>query len=194
MASLPLSAALATTLALAVVDPAHAHAQARAVAAPAKCLEGKKDSRGNSSVDGGEISWEDESHYDDARKHSHKAWRAGGLDRVTFPEDDNSRIADLEWSDVNKTSGKWQNIGGAWTGLPGTDMIRLNDAYLARGKSLGTDEWRRRVAAHELGHALGFCHKSVDWYSTLMDPKIRNTPEDGKPTARDRTNYHKLWG
>lgn len=94
---------------------------------------------------------------------------------MKFPEDDGSRIADLEWSDVDETSGKWKNVGGAWTGLPGTDMIRMNDAYLARGKRLGTDAWRSRVAAHELGHALGFCHKSIDWYFTLMDPKIRNT-------------------
>lgn len=53
--------------------------------------------------------------------------------------------------------------------LLGTDHLLLNRAYLDNGKRMGTDEHRRRVAAHQLGHVLGFCHKS---YGTGMYPSL----------------------
>lgn len=79
---------MATLLALSLVTaPASA-----ALAAPATCMNGQKDSRGRSSVDSGEIAWEDESAFDDARRHAHRVWSQRGLDRVRFPADDAGRI------------------------------------------------------------------------------------------------------
>ncbi|MEO3976580.1 hypothetical protein [Streptomyces sp. CAU 1734] len=186
---------IACTLALAFSTAGPAHALGtRAAASPAKCLDGEKDSRGRSSVDDGEIAWEDETRYDDARGHAVRVWTGSGFGKVRMPADDASRIADLEWADVNTAKGQWKDVGAAWTPLPGTDSIRMNRAYLAGGRKLGTPEKRRMVAAHELGHALGFCHKSPDWYATLLAPNVRDIPPSGKPASRDRSNYRALWG
>ncbi|MFJ2443335.1 hypothetical protein ACIOWG_23415 [Streptomyces sp. NPDC087658] len=189
------ASAVAGILALSTALTSGSSAYGATVAATAAtCLEGQKDSRGRSSVDGTEIAWEDETRYDDARIHATAVWTANGLNRISFPRDDSFRIADLEWSDINETTGQWKNVGAAWTALPGTDRIRMNSAYLGAGKKYGSTAQRRQVAAHELGHALGFCHKSPDWYPTLMAPNAYDGPSDGRPTSRDRANYHDLWG
>ncbi|MGW6350093.1 hypothetical protein [Streptomyces sp. NPDC055080] len=177
---------LATTINHAVATPAAAQ--------PTRCTGGRTDSRGHSSVDGSEIAWEDETRYDDARQFAATVWSSDGLDRVTFPKDDASRIADMEWSDVNTTDGTWFNVGAAWSPGPGTDWIRMNSAYLGKGKKFGTRSGRRRVAAHELGHALGFCHKAASGPASLMKRLLVEQPVDGRPTRSDRTNYHALWG
>ncbi|WP_457512229.1 hypothetical protein [Streptomyces sp. TE33382] len=181
---------LVTTVNHAIASPT----ATAAVGRPAKCAGGTADSRGHSSVDGSEIAWEDETRYDDARKFAVKVWSSDGLNRVRFPKDDASRVADLEWSDINRTDGQWFNVGAAWSGLPGTDWIRMNSAYLGRGKPIGTTSGRRRVAAHELGHTLGFCHKPASGPASLMKLRLADQPANGRPPRADRTNYHALWG
>ncbi|MEU7283491.1 hypothetical protein AB0A69_32675 [Streptomyces sp. NPDC045431] len=47
----------------------------------------------------------------------------------------------------------------------------MNDAYLATGKKFGTPAKGRIVAAHELGHTLGFCHKSPRLVSDAYGPE-----------------------
>ncbi|MDT3397484.1 matrixin family metalloprotease [Streptomyces sp. B1866] len=191
--SLPLAAACAATVLLAVPTPAHGAPAAR----PAKCTDDHgrmRDSRGRSSVDGHEIRWEDETRFDDARKYATKVWTSSGLTKVKLKPDAWDTIADLQWRDTNTTSGKWRNIFGKWEPHTGADSIYLNRAYLDNGRNHGNDRDRRKVAAHELGHALGFCHKSANWYFTLMEAEHQYLPNDGKPTSQDRKNYHALWG
>ncbi|MET8685632.1 hypothetical protein ABZV77_15560 [Streptomyces sp. NPDC004732] len=186
----------ATALAVVLVTTQPVTAQAATVqaAAPASCIDGLRDSRARSSVDGNEIAWEDETRFDDARRHARRAWTRNGLHRVKFPADDASRIADLEWSDVNTARAPWKNILGRWKGMPGTDAVQLNRAYLGAGKAYGDTRSRRMIAAHELGHALGFCHKNPAAYRSLLAPSTFDMPSDGRPTPRDRRNYHALWG
>ncbi|MEO3976903.1 hypothetical protein [Streptomyces sp. CAU 1734] len=169
------------------------HPPPAAAAGPAACVGGERDSRGRSSVDAGEIAWEDETKYDDARRWALKAWTGRGM-RIRLPADDSTRIADLEFTDVRRTDGRWNNTGGAWIGLPGTDTLALNSAYVGKGKRLGNTSARRRIASHELGHALGFCHKDPARYPTLMARRLAEGPANGKPTSRDRRNYTALWG
>ncbi|MFI1676362.1 hypothetical protein [Streptomyces sp. NPDC020607] len=113
---------------------------------------------------------------------------------LKFPTDDAGRIADLEWSDVNVTRPPWKGVLGRWKGRGGTDLLKLNKAYLGPGERYGDRGSRRMIAAHELGHALGFCRKNPSRYRSLMAPYSFDMPSNGAPTARDRRNYHALWG
>ncbi|MYW62483.1 hypothetical protein GTY65_00040 [Streptomyces sp. SID8379] len=163
-------------------------------AAPARCVGGQKDSRGRSAVDGHEVRWEDETKFNNAFRHANKAWSTHGLTQVKLRPDDASSIADLQWQDVNSTREKWKNVLGQYASGPGADTLYLNRAYLDSGKRYGDDMYRRMVAAHELGHALGFCHKSPSWYPTLMAKDLEDVPTNALPADKDRSNYHKLWG
>ncbi|WP_371614259.1 matrixin family metalloprotease [Streptomyces sp. NBC_00454] len=51
---------------------------------------------------------------------------------------------------------------------------------------------RRSVAAHELGHALGLCHKDFRTTYSLMWPQVQEDYD--VPQAVDKANYKKPWG
>ncbi|MFD4373826.1 hypothetical protein [Streptomyces sp. NPDC058486] len=192
--TLALAAASAAAVLLSLPAPAHG---AR-TAAPHTCEKGESDSRGRSSVDGTEIAWDDESRFDDARTHAVKVWTAGTLNWVKIVLDGASTYADVEWRDANSATGEWLDVYGKWAARHGTDHLLLNRAYLDAGKRYGKDEHRRRVAAHELGHALGFCHKEYGYgmYPSLLWADYRHI--SGKkingPTESDVKAYHALWG
>ncbi|MCX5391372.1 matrixin family metalloprotease [Streptomyces sp. NBC_00094] len=194
MHDLALAAASAAVVLLAVPAPV----RAASAAAPHKCEGGGVDSRGRSSVDGNEITWDDESKFDDARKHAVKVWTAGTLKQVKVKADGATSFADLEWRDANRTDVEWDNVYGKWDANPGTDYLWMNRAYLDSGKALGKDEHRRRVAAHELGHALGFCHKDYGYgqYPSLMwaEYDLIEGKRINGPTSDDVKAYHALWG
>ncbi|MEW1635399.1 matrixin family metalloprotease [Streptomyces sp. NPDC093801] len=163
--------------------------------APQTCVPSGQDSRGRSSVDQGVIAWEDESVFDDARTHAVGQWTSGNLKKVTFHPDTASEIADLEWNDTRSSGGDWKNVLARWTGLPGTDSITMNRFYLDAGGTRGTTAHRRRVATHELGHALGFCHKSTR-VASIMWADNAEAARVGidRITTTDRNAYHQLWG
>ncbi len=66
----------------------------------------------------------------------------------------------------------------------------MNKHFLNKGKKYGKKGWRRKAAAHELGHALGLKHKVN---GTLMSKTIGYIPANARPTATDRKAYHDLW-
>ncbi len=139
---------------------------------------------GNDSVDDREIRWEDETRYDDARKHAINAWDNSTLNRINIAPDAWNTITDLEWRDSNRSDVTWD---GLWKARTGADAIYLNVHYL---KNYGTTK-RRGVATHELGHALGLAHS---YRGQIM---VNNTPDRGSlttPQSHDKADYHTLWG
>lgn len=189
-----LAAASAAAVLLAVPVPPHVAPSAR----PYLCEKGESDSRGRSSVDGNEVAWDDSTKFDDARRQAARVWSAGTLRQVKIKPDGATTYADLEWKDTRQTGPGWKRVYGRWDPNTGTDYLWMNKAYLDAGKPLGTDAHRRRVAAHELGHALGFCHKDYGTgsYPSLMWANYDHIRGKGidRPTANDIKAYRALWG
>ncbi|RSS99057.1 hypothetical protein EF910_37000 [Streptomyces sp. WAC07149] len=185
-----LAASTAATVLLSLPHPGPAPGRG-----PEACVPSGHDSRGRSSVDRGVIAWEDDTVFDDARSYAVGQWTGGGLKRVAFRPDTASEFADLEWNDTRSSGGDWKNVLARWTGRPGTDSITMNRHYLDDGGARGTAAHRRRVATHELGHALGFCHKSTKAGSIMWadNAEAARFGIDGI-TAGDRAAYHRLWG
>ncbi|MFD9357895.1 matrixin family metalloprotease [Streptomyces sp. NPDC060031] len=154
---------------------------------PAPCVKGESESKSRSSVDEGEIRYTDSSQYHAEIKHAIAAWQYSGA-KIKIVGDTASTVNDLDFQDFNDAkstaAGIWSyNAEPAWT-----DYIRFNKAKM----SLYSAKKRRSVAAHELGHALGLCHKDFNTTHSLMWPQVQEDYD--VPQAVDKANYKKLWG
>lgn len=175
------------TLVLSAGPPMPAHA----VVQPAPCLDGLRETKGDSAVDDGEIRWTDNTSYDDARTFAVKTWQYGGS-KIKIVEDSAITSNDVEFKDANLGTGDRAPLGRyeRHGSIGATDYIVFNKQKL-RGAS---KERLRYVALHELGHALGLCHKS----DTIISLMWKNAPSPGYEITWipdvDKADYKKLWG
>ncbi|SEB63607.1 matrixin family metalloprotease [Streptomyces sp. TLI_105] len=182
---LPLLVSAAACLAL-VAPPVPAYA-----ADPARCVGGETESRGKSAVDDGEIRWTDNTGYDDARKYAISKWQYSGS-KIKIVADSAITSNDLEFKDGNLGTGPKDPLGRyeRHGSIGATDYIVFNKQKL-RGAS---KELLRYVALHELGHALGLCHKA----DTVISLMWKVAPSAGYEITWipdiDKANYRKLWG
>ncbi|KOU76254.1 hypothetical protein ADK96_02190 [Streptomyces sp. IGB124] len=87
--------------------------------------------------------------------------------------------------------GEDQDRAGCGDDRQRPELVRFNKARM----DTYDPATRRMVAAHELGHALGLCHKSgsgKNAVSSVMWPDAAQYPD--APTDVDKANLKKLWG
>ncbi|MFE3074305.1 matrixin family metalloprotease [Streptomyces sp. NPDC059247] len=164
---------------------------AYAAVQPAPCLDGRTESRGQSAVDDGEIRWTDETAYDDARKFALSTWQYSGS-KIKIVGDSAITSNDLEFRDRNLGTRAADPLAQYErnSGIGATDHVTFNKQKL-RDSSKNR---LRYVALHELGHALGLCHKSDSIVSLMW----KSAPSAGYEITWipdvDKSNYRKLWG
>ncbi|MFH9742607.1 M12 family metallopeptidase [Streptomyces roseolus] len=182
-----LALAVATTTATATATVAHASPAAPRAVRPAPCVGGATETRGFSAVDDREIRWTEASKYDALRTHAITEWNR--FRKINIAPDNAITVNDLEFRDYydknDRAAGKYERHGDTAR----TDFIRLNKYWLDEVFK-DKDGYRKNVVIHELGHALGLCHKADRVDSALHVA----TNDKTAPTAVDKANYLKLWG
>ncbi|KQX30671.1 hypothetical protein ASD97_12525 [Streptomyces sp. Root63] len=183
--------AFATTVALVSSSPsvlADPPGRTTAAVAPAPCISGERERRSESAVDDNEIRWTDKTRYDVPREHALKAWQYSGS-KIKLRPDSSTTVNDLEFRDYRGGTGERAAVAQYVrdSGTAATDYVRFNrDKMSGRSRA-----FMNSAAAHELGHALGLCHKSGGVLS-LMWTDI-SSPPITSPQAVDKANYSKLW-
>lgn len=162
--------------------------QRGAAVAPAPCIGGERERRSESSVDDGEIRWTDKTRYDTARKHALEVWQFNGA-RIKLRPDSATTVNDLGFRDYRGGAADRAAVAQYVrdSGTAATDYVRFNrDKMDGRSRA-----FMNSAAAHELGHALGLCHKTGGVLS-LMWTDIASPPTTS-PQAVDKANYNALW-
>lgn len=162
--------------------------QTRAAVAPAPCVSGERERRSESAVDDGEIRWTDKTRYDGPRENALKAWQFSGA-RIKLRADSATTVNDLEFRDYRGGTGDRAAVAQYVrdSGTAATDYVQFNrDKMSGRSRA-----FMNSAAAHELGHALGLCHKGGRVLS-LMWTDIASPPITS-PQAVDKANYKALW-
>ncbi|WP_217230800.1 hypothetical protein [Streptomyces anulatus] len=186
-----LSLVVALTPPLALILPfpsAPADRPSRAAVAPAPCVSGERERRSESAVDNGEIRWTDKTRYDGPRENALKVWQFSGA-RIKLRPDSATTVNDLEFRDYRGGTGDRAAVAQYVrdSGVGATDFVRFNrDKMSGRSRA-----FLNSAASHELGHALGLCHKDGRVLS-LMWTDIASPPITS-PQAVDKANYAKLW-
>ncbi|MEU9714964.1 hypothetical protein [Streptomyces sp. NPDC047976] len=180
---------LAVLAAVLVLAPAPARA---ATAAPciAKSGHDATETREDSSVDDGEIRWTASTKYEAEYRHGNRAWSYSGA-KVRIAQDSATTVNDLNYEDFSDPRNPAAGVWSRNPGIAATDLIRFNKARMDSYDAAT----RRMVASHELGHALGLCHKSGSGKSavkSVMWPEAAEYPD--VPTDVDKANYRRLWG
>ncbi|MEU5138039.1 hypothetical protein [Streptomyces californicus] len=160
----------------------------RAAVAPAPCISGERERRSGSSVDDGEIRWTDRTRYDESLKHALKTWQFSGA-AIKLRPDTATTVNDLEFRDYRGGTADRAAVAQYVrdSGTAATDYVRFNrDKMSGRSRA-----FMNSAAAHELGHALGLCHKGGRVLS-LMWTDIASPPITS-PQAVDKANYRNLW-
>ncbi|MEU7018800.1 matrixin family metalloprotease [Streptomyces sp. NPDC046385] len=184
MAFLQAAAALAAATVLALATANAPYAAPRAAAAP--CVRGESETRSNSAVDEGEIRWTETSKYDSQRAHAINEWNK--LQKINIAPDAVNTVNDLEFRDYSKnndTAAYYERHGG----IAQTDYVHLNKHWLD-GAYRNEPAFQKNIVLHELGHALGLCHKADTVDSVMRKAASPKTV----PTAVDVANIRKIWG
>lgn len=134
---------------------------------------------GYSSVDEREIRWGGSTKYTAAQSHSITTWNA--LGKVNIAPDTIYTYEDVTYGDINRSDVTWSGLYTCWGAL--TDNIDFNDYYMSNY----TDDEKKHVALHELGHALGLDHS----YS----PNVMVSGRYSITTlgSHDTEDYYSLW-
>ncbi|MEU9028998.1 hypothetical protein AB0D46_16040 [Streptomyces sp. NPDC048383] len=185
-----LIAALTSATALLLATPPPAAAAVNPAPCIAKSGSEATETREDSSVDDGEIRYTASSKYGDAIQYAVKAWQYSRSKIKVLP-DSATTVNDLHFSDYSEN----RNTSANWTrnaAIGATDHIRFNTARMGQW-SRTTQRW---IAVHELGHALGLCHKSNGGASYVKSVMWTDPIEAGfaDPQDVDKANYRKLWG
>ncbi|WBB79082.1 hypothetical protein O7606_23315 [Micromonospora sp. WMMD882] len=136
------------------------------------------------SVDGGELVYDDFTRYDASLSHAVNQWNA--LSPITVRPDDAFTYADVDVSDYTSTS---DSRAGWFDCSSGADELKLNTHWM---DDYNTSQ-RHAVVTHELGHALKLGHGPE---AAVMDPcpACYNPNMSNNLQPWDVTSYHAVWG
>jgi len=137
-------------------------------------------SSGSSFVDTGEIRWTANNWYSSDRTTAISNWN--NLDPINILPDTAWSIADVDFTDVNRSDVTWAGMTYLSYG-----SIQVNNFYLDQYGS----NTRTNVFAHEIGHGLGIGdHTSSTYQGCLMYWRVQSVTT---PQSHDIADYNALW-